>query len=699
MEATYNPVDANYADPTKPLSALCSRWRGVINAARAHKDKEFGKTAEEARNYFDGPPNFFWKQVADQAASQQNEGFLAGTSMLPQFKFSVNRMFEAVALFGPSLYHQNPTIAVSARPPLGVSIESFFAHDPQAMQLLQMIPAMQEGLVADDNVMQLALSLQEQYDTQVTQTQTQVTVNNDIARILEAISNYIQQEGGKQDEARLAITEAIVTGLGLLELEWYQPPGGGPRMPQCRFLSNRDFFVDPDATYWRDVTFIIIRRVAPKNIVEDRFGLEPGSIKGKHVSNTALTGNNPREMNRDGQGNISGRAHDLVEYFDIYSKNGAGQRLKIGDKDRKIEGLDQLGDFVYLAISPTCNYPLNLPPSVPIIDPVTGDVSEEALQRTAWPAPFWDDAATDGGWPVARLSFYQNPGHTWPLSMCKPVLPQIRFINWCMSFLADGVAAGSKIYPAVIKSAAENIRQQIAEGNGPFTVIELEQITGKKIDDLISFLKAPEFNIDIWKMIAEVNEQIDKGLGLTELLYGLSSRQMRSAAEAQYRQSNVNIRPDDMASRVEDWLSVTATREIQLLRWNGTYEDVVGIVGPMAAHVFTTQLLTRDVSSVTREFTFRVAAGTARKPNKDTRITQLNEIGQYLLPVTQQAMQLGVPRPFNAFIEDYGKAIDMDASRYMITPEETNHLMQLQLMQVAPPPTQGASDGANQEAA
>jgi hypothetical protein len=692
MEASYPQAQQAppTADGTKPLAVLVSRWRKAIEAARKHRKEEFDDTADEARNFFDGPKNFMWKDMEKQLREQLDQGFMSGGQLLPQFKISVNRMFDAVAMFGPSLYHQNPTIAVTPRAPLTVSIDTFYAHDQQATQLLRMIPAMQAGLVADPDVMEMAIQLQEQYERIVEDTEMRKIVNDDHAVILETLANYYQKEGAKKSESRKAITEAIVTGLGLLEVVFEESPGGGPRIPQSRFISNRHFYVDPDATEWRDATFIAIRRCSPANVVEQKFGLPPGSLKGQHASNTALAGKPTNTAKRHGDGKIANTVHHMVEYYDVYSKNGAGQRLKTGETDRQLTGLEAIGDFVYLAICPTCEYPLNLPPSIPLMDPVAGEPTEEALLATAWPAPFWDDAATDGGWPVTRLIFYDSPGKLWPISMAKPCLPEMKFVNWIMSFLADGVAVGSKIYPAVTKSAANNLREQLASGQGPFTVLELEAISGKNINDIISFLKAPSFNIDIYNMLERANDRIDKALGLTELLYGLSSRQMRSAAEATYRQSNVNIRPDDMASQVEDWLSITATREIQMLRWNGGHEDVEPILGGLAAHIFTTQILTREVSSITREFAFRVEAGTARKPNKDTRIAQLNEIGQYLLPVAQQALMMGVTKPFNAFMEDYGRAMDIDPSRYMLDEADQAHMLQFRMATEAPPaPAQG----------
>lgn len=681
----YNPIEGNADTPGRPFAPLVGRWKSAISAAKAHRKTQFDEVADEARQFFDGERNHFWKDYEKQLVEQADKGFLAGGTLMPQFKFSINRMFDAVAMFGPALYHQNPTIAVTPRVPVSVSIDTYYSNDPQATEIVRMIPEMQAGVMVNPQLVEMAIMLQQQYEQGVQATQMMQMVNRDHAMILEACSNYYQNESSKRAHSRKAITEAIITGLGLLETTWITPAGGGPRVPRSRFLSNKDFLVDPDAVYWEDVTFIAIRRAAPKNIVEQRFGLPEGTLKGSIASNTALAGQNPKfAKNRHGDGKITKTCHDIVEYYDVFSKNGAGQRLKLGDQDKKIEGLDSLGDFVHLAICPQYHTPLNLA-GIEMVDEMTGEVSQQALEAAAWPAPYWDDEATDGGWPVSRLIFHESPEKVWPISMCKPCLPEMRFINWCMSFMADGVAAGSKIYVAVQKAASKNIADQLSEGaGGPFTLLELEAIAGKSIEELISFLKAPGFNLDIYNMIDRVGQEIDKRLGLTELAYGIASRQMRSAAEAQYRQQNINIRPDDMAMQVENWLTVSAIREIQLLRWRGSFDDVEPIIGPLGAHVFDTQILTQDVSAITREFRFRVEAGSARKPNKDTRIAQLTDFGQYVLPVIQNAMSMGVTRPWNAYMQDLASAMEMDASAYLLTPQDEQQMMQFAMMQQAP---------------
>jgi len=83
---------------------------------------------------------------------------------------------------------------------------------------------------------------------------------------------------------------------------------------------------------------------------------------------------------------------------------------------------------------------------------------------------------------------------------------------------------------------------------------------------------------------------------------------------------------------------------------------------------------------------YRVEAGTARKPNKDTKIAQLTDLSQYLLPAIQPLIAVGVYRPLNAFLEDLGDAMDFDSSPYLLGEEDRQVMIQNQMMQMMPPP-------------
>lgn len=654
-----------------PLQPVVDRWKRVFAAARRDRKKKFDVYADEAMAFYDGPVNHMWSSLRKSNSGSGHGGFLAPDVQLPNFEMSVNRLFEAVSMFGPALYHQNPTIAVTPKTVPDISIETFYGANPEALQMLDQMQAVQAGLINDPFVAQSIQQLYQFYSQSVEADRKTESVDADHAHILEKISNYIQQEGSKQDEARMAITEAIITGLGILEVQMEQPPGGGPRMARSRYRTNKDLLVDPDASYWRDCTWIALRSIEPCNVVEKKFGLPKGALKGKYAKLSA-SDSVDKGRKRNGDGSTAGVTHDLIEYYEVYSKNGAGQNLKLQEKDKNVAGLEMFGDYCYLAICEQCPYPLNLSPDI-----MNSGDAQLMMDKVSWEVPYWDDYMSDGGWPICRLSFHSKPGEVWPISMVKPCIGELKFVNWCMSFIADKVAAGSKIYVGCMKQAAENIRTQLTSGSGPFSLIELEMISGKSLNEVISFLQAPNFSIDIWNMVAQVNDSIDKRLGLTELMYGQSTRQMRSAAEAQYRQQNISIRPDDMASKVEDWLSLSAVREIQAMRYLGEFEDVQPIIGDTAARVFAEQILTQDVSRITRDFSYRVEVGTARKPNKMSKVAELTEIGQYILPVIQQAMLSGVTRPYNAYMNALGRAMDMEIGDFLLGEQEQQMLMQM----------------------
>ena len=69
--------------------------------------------------------------------------------------------------------------------------------------------------------------------------------------------------------------------------------------------------------------------------------------------------------------------------------------------------------------------------------------------------------------------------------------------------------------------------------------------------------------------------------------------------------------------------------------------------------------------------------GTARKPNKDSQIAQLTDIGQYILPVIQQAMMSGVTRPYNAYMQALGRAMDMEVGQFLLGDAEQQMLVQM----------------------
>jgi len=623
-----------------PIKPIVTAWLAKIELAAKVKWQEFGQYAAEATKFFDGPHNWMWNTTYSEGTG----GYLSkdNDAVMPMFRMTVNRVFEAVALYGPALYHRNPQIEVTPVrfpdiPPEALGINP---NDPSQVQAYQQ-------MIAPDAAAR--------------------GMRDALAKVKQHYVNWVQRETDKQTHARMAITEAIIKGMGLLQTEMISPPGSQISMPRSRFISVDDLVVDPDAMYWDEVQWIAIRHIAPTNVVEERFNLKDGRLKKYGNLKSAGT-----QAELKGQGNrnkrrnqsVSGTTFDLIEYWEVYSRNGFGDRLKISkvqDEQLKIK-LDfrSFGPNTRIVVAKGVPFPLNLPSEV-----LLQEDDQKVFQRVQWPIPFW----MDDKWPVTPLWFYSKPRSVWPISIIKPAIGELRFINWCMSFLADKVAAASTTYVVAAKEAANEIKRQLTTGKTPYKLIEISQMTGRSVKDLVNFLDAPNFNADIWKMVAEVMQLIDKRTGLTDLLYGLTNKQIRSATEAEVRDDRTNIRPDDMAESVERWMATVAQKEMATMCWLAKPEDIEPVVGKLATRIVMQYLDSTPFDYVVRDFSYIVAAGSARKLNKAGKARALNDLGQVIVPMLQSFAQMGVVDPWNAYVEAIGDALDVPVDKFVLDPE------------------------------
>jgi hypothetical protein len=107
-------------------------------------------------------------------------------------------------------------------------------------------------------------------------------------------------------------------------------------------------------------------------------------------------------------------------------------------------------------------------------------------------------------------------------------------------------------------------------------------------------------------------------------------------------------------------------REMQAARWFVEPQDVEPVLGQMGAMVWQNYILTQDADQVVRCFDYRIEAGSARKPNKATKIAQLNEMGQVTGATIAQFAAAGIVGPYNAYVTELAKAHDMDAAPFIV---------------------------------
>ena len=178
----------------------------------------------------------------------------------------------------------------------------------------------------------------------------------------------------------------------------------------------------------------------------------------------------------------------------------------------------------------------------------------------------------------------------------------------------------------------------------------------------------PGVTEDMYKIIAEVTNLFDRRVGLTELIYGMTRNQFRSAAEANVKAEQISVRPDDYANTLEDALSDVARKEALAARWLIEPQDVAPLMGPMAAQAWDMHVRQESPDNIVREYDYRIEAGSARKPNIATKTENLNNLMQVLMPVAQGMLQAGQPDLFNSLMAKWGEVNQMDVTDFAVQP-------------------------------
>ena len=622
-----------------PFQAITSQWLAKISLSMEHK-KKFQEKADEAMHFLNGPYDFFKKMRAGDL-----EGYAKSDTPM-----CVNKTAELVQLFAPFLYFRNPTRKVNPR------------QQP-------MLPPEMMGDPNDPN-------FQNTFGQMVQSTEQGRMMDGVRASMLEHYLNYTPTALNLKDESRDAIEEALIKGLGVLWHETYRPQGANWKMVGSFYDTQDNLFVDPDPEAFRDCKWIAKRCVHPVWEVEQEYGLEPGTLKGSSESSTqqsVMTATPFADYHRK-----QGRTNDLIVYWKVWSKMGMGHKLAGIDQGATAD-LERFGTYTYLVVCNSLDYPLNLPdietPMVdpmtgqPMIDPMTGEPAmvplwendQEVSQRVQWETPFWADDA----WPFTPLAFHKIPRSIWPMSHLEPAMGELKFLNWAYSFVAGKIKRISKDKIAVLKGAEEEIKRAILSGEDD----EIIEISSKYPDiaKVVQYLIHPPFNKDIWDVITAVEQNFEKRVGLTELMYGESAQQLRSAQEAQLKGDQIKIRPDDMANKVEEWQTEVARREALAARWHLEPQDVEPIMGPTGTYFWQQLVSSQDPNIIIHQLEYRIEAGSIAKPNRQKQSTDAtNAMQQLFQPFFQFAINTGNNGPVNAVLEMWGKANDVDVSRMLL---------------------------------
>jgi hypothetical protein len=623
-----------------------------IRFARKAK-KSFSETARHCR-VFHKTSEDFWKKDGGIYSSYMSKG------VAPKFQFTFCKVFEAVAIFGPLLYYKNPHRQAEARTPLEVIPDLF---EPEGgLQPPEGMPP--------EQVQQYMQQMQQQVQQRVQQVQQQQDSKHRVdklrASVLTKVLNHMPREqpgGGLYAHARRAVQEAIVTGRGCLWTELYDMPGDNRKLAGSFFDTVDNLLIDPDCrtpdlsdAYWicREVT-------EPTWVVERRYNLPPGALKGHKESTEAAT---ETPEHRKAQDRRNRETHDLITYYRIFSKSGIGfrhqNRNQKGNQNETIEALDKTaGDFVHLVIAPGVPYPLNLPGER--LAQMMGD--EEVKQATKWPVEHWRDKE----WPVTLLDFYEDEQSPWPIAPLKPALGEIVFVNVMMSALANRIYDTSKDIIAVLAEKIDDVKAAFSSDESQ-VLIELDNVS-RNINEVIQVWQNRNVQFDVWRIIDEVMKQIEKRTGLTDLVYGISTTQDRSAQATSSKAEQSQIRPDDMSAQVEKWQQKVAAAERLTLHTYVSGEDLMPLLGQYGASVWDQLIKSQPVEFVLREVDVTIEAGTTRKPNKAREVANLEQMVPALLPVLQGYAQATTNTgPLNELIKRMFASLEMDGAGLQMGP-------------------------------
>ena len=626
------------------LRMLAQTWVKKLNAAVQYK-KAFSEDAKEAAQFFDGEHNWMWRDSYARGEKGYNSSIAA-----PNFRIQINKVFELVDIFGAVMYHRNPvrTVTVADHPDVppeavGINIGPGFDPSmlsPEQMEILQMAQQENERKKSRDSA----------------------------AMLLDKYLNWTPNELDLKKQGQKWVRESLIKGMGVMWTEMVQleTSGDGSRPPIRMIGSFYDtvdnFLMDPDWDNMDDILWCARKCVHPIEQVAEEYGIPEEELRKHHNgAREVKLGREPKKKDKIEATN------ELITYYKIWSKTGLGDRFK--NVPKQYRGMfDQLGKFCYLVICEGVEYPLNIPPSVLDAASTEADapLPDDLIARTAWPIPFYCDPQ---GWPFTPLWFHWKPGYSYPISHIRPAIGELRLLNWAMSFAATRIATSCETMIAVQKAADQSIKDQIlAPSEGGFKVIEMSELLGRGIGDIMSVFQLPQVTGDLWQIIGAISEQFAARTGLSELVYGYTRSSFRSASEAQIKQENISIRPDNMANQLEDAMSLLARREALAVRWLLEPNDVVPVLGPVGAVAWGNLVMKQDMVDLTRDFIFRVEAGSARKPNKATRVEQMQMSVQTLGPILSQLAGAGIVDPYNALMRDWANSLDIDSEPYMIPP-------------------------------
>ena len=592
-----------------------------------------------------------WKDMADQCRlfySQSAQAMTDASLMarfwrmgnVPKFRLPMNLAFEYVAVTLPTLLWALPHRELAPKVPDVQLGPEFFGGEESEVWMIRQQELQQQQMSAIG-----------------------------VTQLLGDWLNYTpreQPDGGLQKHSERATLDMLLTGRGTMWTRPYMMPGSDRRLTGCFWESPDRMLVDPDYPTISSAKWICLWHMTDSYELEKRWQLPRGSLKDKgRIESTwsrseIATGAFPVQKYRDGA------AKNMIQWCEIWSKQGIGCRHTEIYDEIKTKLDEDLGDYVYLAIAPGVPYCLNCPE-----DAIhAGMTTDELKARFAWPVPLHGD----NRWPVDVLDAYDNtnvadPGASWPIAPLAPAMGEIQALNYIIPWIVNRTQETTRTFWLVAERYRAKLESDLQRDD--LSVIGVPPTVDGDVRKSISQLEQATMNSDMWQVVNLIDTNFRRRTGMLLEVYGGSTTQSRVAEEAEQKTSRLNMRNEYMAQKVVAFQGELATTEAHTTRLYIRPEDVMHRYGQTGAMAWGQHVYDQDVEKVVRQFHFTISAASVRRPNRERDIANLQEIMAFWVSaITQYAANTGDWQPLNGVVEKWGKLHDMDVSGMMIPPPE-----------------------------
>lgn len=624
------------SDLTRPIA---NAWLGCIGEADAARRK-WKTAADLCRRFYSGGCGFMWEDEFHDTFFANQPAWIK-----PRFRVDLNKTYEYVAITGPSLYWNDPYRQVVSPERISLFPELYgdVDNDPQAAELFQ------QTQKADES---------------------ERRINKMRNSAFQAWLNFTQREqpgGGLEGETRLTIDDALIDGRGVMVTKVYQYPGSDKKLTGSFSVPPRDLFIDPDCSdiTLRDARWIAIQHNDHASKVEKMFDLPAGSLHGKGMAETRDSKGRNRTPADDNvrKSNDRSSLSDMIQWYEIYSKCGAGSRnLKARNElDKALDA--EVGNYARICVARNVDFLLNLPANK--LEVATADDIREAF---AWPVPYWLDDA----WPITTLDFYTaDRTSAWPLPPLWASIGPLMCINVLTSLYLSKAWDNSQTIIAYLASLEDKVKQKLASGD-PVVEIKLDGVNSS-IKECVQILERGRGGEEgLLNAIAAMQQRFNESSGLNELSYGgTTGAQSRSAADSQFKQEATMRRADDMASKVAKHQASIADHEKIAAFWSLKRYDVEPAIGLGGGEIWERLIETADPEVVLRSTRAIVDVQDIQRPDRKKNLVNLTTASGYQLPVYQAyAAATGDTGPLNAFNQAWFDAAGIEADGLELGPWE-----------------------------